>query len=284
MQKGQVLAVVLLILGLVATVGLSLASRSVTEVRVSTTQEESARALEAAEIGLERYLGELIEPTPGVKTDLPDIDAGYYIPSVGTIGKESFYKVPFPLVEGDVATVDTPTCTGGLGNTCPKIDICWAKDDPPAERKIEISFFYVMGDGPNAGRVGIRRIGFDPENVLPGFTDDSIVEGATCDTTDTTYDYGVTLKLNSDNKGVDLNLGTNSLLFIRVRMLGNGSIAEPVALAFGVGNAIFPQQGGEVIAVGEAGESVQKVKAKVLLWDLPPMFDGPIFAGGNLIK
>ena len=52
MKSGQALIVVLLILGVVTTVALSIASRSVSEVAVSTTQQESAQALAAAEAGV----------------------------------------------------------------------------------------------------------------------------------------------------------------------------------------------------------------------------------------
>jgi type II secretory pathway pseudopilin PulG len=282
MQKGQVLAVVLLILGVVATVALSVASRSVTEVRVSTTQDESSRALEAAEIGLEKYLGNLSPPAPGDKVIVPDINAGYYIPSINTGGAERFYTVPYSLVEGDIATVDLPWCQDGA---CTMLRVCWG-DGTPISEKVEVSFFYVMGDAANQGRVAVRRAGFDPAGTYPGFVTGSsrIHTNRTC-STDKTYNYETQIMLNDDALGVALGLGpwpANRLLFVRIRMLGNGQTAK--GLAVELINKNIPTQGGEVVAIGEAGETIQKVRATVQQWDLPPMFDSALFSGTNLEK
>jgi type II secretory pathway pseudopilin PulG len=289
MLRGQALVVVLLILGVIATVGLSVASRSVTEVRVSTTQEESARALEAAEVGLEKYLGGLPTPAPGTKVAVPNINAGYYIPSETTLGDSNSYKVPYPLIEGDVATIDMPGCQAS--GECTHLKVCWGSDNPAQNRKIEVAYYYVLGGGGagNQGRVAVRRIGFDPAGDWSGFvTGNSIKTDKKC-ATDTTFNYEVEMKL-SDEKDVqpenlDLALGPfpggNKLLFVRIRMLGNGATAESLALQI-TGSANIPRQGGEVVAVGEAGESVQKIRAKVFLWDLPSMFDSAVFSGTSL--
>ncbi len=280
MQKGQVLAVVLLILGVVATVALSVASRSVTEIRVSTTQDESSRALEAAEIGLERYIGDLSIPAPGHKVDVPDINAGYYIPSVDTGGGEKFYKVPYKLVAGDVATIDMPGCTGPA---CSQLDVCWGDVASAQDPKIEVSFFYVMQDGANLGRMAVRRIGFDHAGLYSGFLSGGINHTDDCNTGED-LKYRTRIGLMNDNPGnVDLGLGVNKLLFVRIRMLGNGSTPEPISVLI-TGGSNIPTQGGEIVAVGESGESVQKVRANVQLWDLPPMFDSAMFSGTSLTK
>ena len=87
MRTGQVLIVTILILGVIATVGLSIATRSTTELAVSTTVDESSRALEAAEVGLERYLGGVPHPTSrpewggGGSGNVPDTQATYVGPT-----------------------------------------------------------------------------------------------------------------------------------------------------------------------------------------------------------
>jgi type II secretory pathway pseudopilin PulG len=285
MQKGQALVVVLLILGVIATVGLSVASRSVTEVRVSTTQEESARALEAAEIGLEKYLGGVSLPAPGTKVNVPDINAGYYIPSVDDIGgSNNFYKVPYELVAGDIATVDMPACSPVDGQNCTHLKVCWGES--ATSPKIEISFYYLLRDAANQGRVAVRRIGFDPNSTspYPGFVFGNSHVHANYNCGSGAMKWGTQISLSGDAFGdIDLNLAVNKLLLVRVRMLGNGSDSEPVSMQI-AGNGIFPLQGGEVTAIGEAGESIQKVKATVVLWDLPPMFDSAVFSGKSIIS
>src|SRR3972149_4690052 len=55
-QKGQVLLIVVLVMIVALTVGLSLISRSVTNLRTSTEEAESQKALAAAEAGIEQAL------------------------------------------------------------------------------------------------------------------------------------------------------------------------------------------------------------------------------------
>lgn len=55
-QKGQILLVVILIIIISSTIGLSVASRSITSLRTSTEEAESQKALSAAEAGIERAI------------------------------------------------------------------------------------------------------------------------------------------------------------------------------------------------------------------------------------
>lgn len=55
-QNGQVLLIVILVIIVASTVGLSLASRSIINLRTSTEEAESQKALAAAEAGIERAI------------------------------------------------------------------------------------------------------------------------------------------------------------------------------------------------------------------------------------
>ena len=55
-QKGQILLIVVITMIVALTVGLSIASRTVTELRLSRQNEESQRAFNAAEAGIDRVL------------------------------------------------------------------------------------------------------------------------------------------------------------------------------------------------------------------------------------
>ena len=55
-QKGQILLIVVITMIVALTVGLTVASRTVTELRLSRQNEESQRAFNAAEAGIERVL------------------------------------------------------------------------------------------------------------------------------------------------------------------------------------------------------------------------------------
>jgi len=57
-QRGQVGLVVLLVTVVLLTVGVSVASRSVTELQLSRQEQESTRALNLAESGIENLLAQ----------------------------------------------------------------------------------------------------------------------------------------------------------------------------------------------------------------------------------
>ena len=65
-QHGQALLIVLLTLAVTLTVVLSVVSRSVTDITVSTYEEDALRAFSAAEAGIEEALlkGSIEDPVP----------------------------------------------------------------------------------------------------------------------------------------------------------------------------------------------------------------------------
>src|SRR3990167_1792944 len=73
-QSGQILIIFLLILVIGLAIILSIASRAITDLRVSTTSEESSRAYFAAEAGVEEALKRI--STEGVAVTGGSIDLG----------------------------------------------------------------------------------------------------------------------------------------------------------------------------------------------------------------
>lgn len=55
-ERGQILLITVLVMIIALTVGLSVASRSITSLRISTEEENSVRAFSAAEAGIEQVL------------------------------------------------------------------------------------------------------------------------------------------------------------------------------------------------------------------------------------
>ncbi len=64
-QQGQVLLIVILVMVVALTIGLSVASRSIVSLRTSTEQAESQKALAAAEAGIEQAIKANSAPVPG---------------------------------------------------------------------------------------------------------------------------------------------------------------------------------------------------------------------------
>ncbi len=283
----------MLVLAIGVTVALAISSRSATEISISTTQDESSRALEAAQAGLERYLGGVPHPTSvpaGGGGDLPGMNASYFVPNATTLGGSTSYQVPYLLVAGDVATIDMPSGSTSYSG----VRVCWGSGG--IQPKLDVAIFYcqrtVAGevcDMPNVtGQYFTRRKGYDPDSsgaTYPNFTN---VSGPNNCGTGTTYNYSVGINFNNDN-GQNIQLPAlgasgNRIFFLRVRMLGNGSNLQPLAAQLMGAGVTFPTQAGIVESVGTSGDTVQKIRATVTVWDLPPIFDGAVFSGADIVK
>jgi len=80
-EAGQILLVVVLVVIVVTTIGLSLASRSITSLRTSTEEAESQKALAAAEAGVERLL-EKSAPTANGTTITGTLPTANYLATI----------------------------------------------------------------------------------------------------------------------------------------------------------------------------------------------------------
>jgi len=93
-EAGQILLIVILVIIVVSTVGLSLASRSITSLRTSTEEAESQKALAAAEAGIERTI-QSNNPTENASSKTPILDSegktnSYYQTKVTSVNGASF--------------------------------------------------------------------------------------------------------------------------------------------------------------------------------------------------
>jgi hypothetical protein len=280
MRKGQVLVVVLLVLAVVVTVALSIASRSAVDLGVTTTQDESARALEAAEVGLERYLGEVPFPTivenVGGGGSVAEMNADYFVPDAVQLGGSRYFQIN-EIGDGEVRTVELPGGPMAFSN----MRLCWGRIDAATDPRIEVTVYYQYGSDVYA-----KGKAYDPRTpARDGFVGASSAANA-CGT-GTSYPYNVYLSSFNNDTGPRLAIPLSDVttLFVRIRMISGGNGPQPLAVQLGGGNgANFPFQGGVVESVGRSGESVQKVKATVYQYDLPSVFDNALFSGGGIVK
>ena len=164
-QSGQALLVVLLALAVILTVVLSIASRSVTELTITKQEEDSARALSAAEAGVEKTL---ITGT-GSGGPLPLSNNATYSTSVvlrtaasGEFvypeGKKSGEGVTFWLVSHDVD--GSLTCAGGSCFQGDEMQFCWGDSTAPASA-LEVTYYYdslVGWAGGDFSNVKVKRL------------------------------------------------------------------------------------------------------------------------------
>lgn len=114
-QSGQILVIFLLVLVVGLALVLSIASRTVTDVRQSTTSDESNRAYFAAESGVQNALKKITE-TPGFSTDVTpgaaDVNfngvnsssAGVTVTSI-SVSSSQIFEYPAPVAKDDVSQV-----------------------------------------------------------------------------------------------------------------------------------------------------------------------------------
>ncbi len=289
------MVIVLFVVAIGITVALAISSRSATEVTLSTTQDESSRALEAAQAGLERYLGGVPFPNdvPGVGggDTITETNASYFVPTAGALGEgQQSYRLPYLLIAGDTATIDMP----GVGENYSGVRVCWGNTGQP---KIEVAFYYCQRTSaqscnpPITGQYLVKRKGYDPaaSAAYTGFLD---VNGTSACGTGVSFNHTVAIGFGNDSgNNIDLpslsnnNSGRNRVFFMRIKMLGNGSVPQPLAIQLtGAGGTGLPRQAGIVESTGTSGESVQKIRATVTNLDLPPMFDSAVFSGTSIVK
>src|SRR3990167_4918743 len=114
MKSGQILILVLLIVVVSLAVGLSVASRNLTNLKISTQAEESQRAFSAAEGGVEDALSRLdsIKTQPDITTGhTENVTVGDISATVKVTGR-NVYETTVPL--GEVAQVNVDGYTGAV--------------------------------------------------------------------------------------------------------------------------------------------------------------------------
>src|SRR3990167_817407 len=133
--RGQVLILFLLVLVLGLAIVVSVASRTVTDIRITTTSDESNRAYFAAEAGIEEALKQLqLSGTipPSVSLDFTNLNN-----TTATITSSSSpvteYAFPSVVAKDDVVQF---LLSGWTGST---INIWWQQD-----ASVEVSLVYQM--------------------------------------------------------------------------------------------------------------------------------------------
>lgn len=281
MKKGQALVAVLMALAILVTVGLSIASRSVTEVGVTTSQEESAKALEAAEAGLEKAVGGTITGGSG---SLSGSGAVYVVTPVPTLAAFKDYIIPYSIEEGETASVDMKGY--GKPNTSKRnIRFCWGvKSSNPPLALEAVLYYYHTNNQLSLG----RRI-YNPGGLVPGLTS-SIPDTFDHQLNKCPANFRYTVEEEYSEflrppfpSASDVSLADlDKLSFFRIRLYGSmPNKAEQVAIST---QGKFISQGSEFVSVGSAGSATQKISGLNINYDVPSVFDAAVFSGTSLDK
>ncbi len=256
-EKGQIALIVILVMVVIGTIALSVASRSVTDVDISRQEEEKIRAFSAAEAGIEDLLaqglgnvalsGENIEIGSGIDA----LEYDYEITPFGAGG--SGYELGGPLKNGETTEIKLEGGTNLIS-----LELYWdiGEDPKPA---LEVSVF----NSDNS----ISRYAFKARDDTTS-NDFEEAEAAS--------DFGERDYRSSKS----ISLGPNAL-FVRVKALYNQTYlgVKPTGqLPVQAYKARVNAREGEAAA---ALEVVQAVESQI---PVAPVFDYVLWSGEEIVK
>jgi hypothetical protein len=258
-EAGQVLIIVILAVVVLLTVGMSLASRTIVNLRTTTEDVESQKALEAAQAGVERVIQNNTAATSGTingaKYDVTSSAIGgtsFLLNGGNSILKNEGVDVWFKSHDSSGKPVMTDNYV--LSNSS---YIYWNMSPVsacPGPAAIEVIIVTSTSSG-GGGQLKTYRRAYDPCNRSNGFT--TGVSG--------TYNFsGETF--NARTIAGSLTNGISGEYYIFMRII---PIYQDTVIGFYNGANTLPPQGAEIDATGESGnnsdpnasKTVRKIKA-----------------------
>lgn len=291
-QKGQALVLVLLSLAVVLTLVLFILSRSITDIAVSSKNEEAVRAFSAAEAGIEKAL------VIGAGTDSTVIGNATYKSSVSSYAEGTRdFVYPIEMSSGDVVTtwfvnhddMGAPICDAEhpcfTGN---KFKVCWGKPGTlsavASTPAVEIIVFYETTPG-NIATTRIARSAFDPFAGRTPANSFSAIDAGTCIIGGVAHQFQKTIQFSDLGIPAGSYNASGGLQFAKIRMFYNTNTTQNIATTVNfAGNSTLPSQGQSIAATGTAGESNRKIDVFQGWPEAQSVFDGAVYSSTGLTK
>lgn len=263
-EEGQTVLIILLIMAVVLTLGLSAISSSISDIKISQQTEESSRAFYVAESALEQRLYTSVALPTGTISGI-----GYKVTQTSQVQGGASFLFPFKIDAGDPQTIwlvaydeasstfDTSHLYGG------DIKICWGNIDTSENPALMISLVYKDGSDYK-----IKRYNFDPSS-RGSFT--SVVAGS----------YAVSGEnLKFCSSAITVSEGA----FLKLTLLYN-SASQSLGI-IKISGSDIPSQGNCFESTAMVPESgiTRKIKQCKLWANLPGIFSWGLFSGGSLEK
>ena len=266
-QKGQAVLIVLLSLSVVLVIVLFILSRSITDISLSTKEEDSSRAFSAAEAGVERAL--VIGNSSG-SLELATFDANVASFAQGS----SVVRYPISLKSGENATFwfNRAGETAYSGN---KAMFCWGDKNTTIDNQtpaIEISVYYLQ-----AGVYKIARVSLDPNSSRIASNNFTLASSGTCTIDGEQFQFYST---------IDLPI-PGTLQYATAKILYNSIVAHKIGIDVSVSTTAsktLPSQGAKVESDGSYGDANRSIEVYQLHPETPPIFANAIYSSSGIVK
>lgn len=292
-QRGQALVVIVLIMAVVLTIALSVVSRTVSDINISTKEDDSSRAFSAAEAGVEQALlkdtpqtfAAEVGSTGSFNATISQLTSGgtaFAVPILLSSGETA----PVWLVEHDDATAELTCSASKPCFTGDELKVCWGAPGTPSDISttpaLEVSVVYTESD-TDFSTTKIGRAAYDPHptranNFMKGADSGETIDG-------TAYQFCRTVNLADIDVTIRPTVSSRrGPQYARLRMLYNTTQSQPVGVVVaGAGN--LPLQGQKIVSTGTSGDAQRSLEVYELFSDLPPIFDYTLFSGaGGIVK
>lgn len=251
-EAGQILLVVVLVVIVVTTVGLSLASRSITSLRTSTEEAESQKALAAAEAGVERLLENSAPTTEGtIGGTLANANYSAYVHQLSattflmnggnSVPKDEGADLWFTVYSSDKDW--TKRYISPLGGWNGTLHVYWGTDSSNPCNNPALEIIIVTG---TAGNPVSKRYTYDPcllRRSENNFDAPSLSGGKQIE--------GTTLLYDSDSDPINVSGG----LIARVIPLYGST-----TVGIDGGGTALPLQGSVISSTGTSGQTSRKIR------------------------
>lgn len=278
LNKGQAVLAILLVMTVILVIGLSVASRSVTDIKISQQSQESARALWVAQGGLEQAMKGNV--SIGVGSSEQQLNGVKYFVTKTDIGGSQ------EIVLGP-ASADNPVTLWLIGHDSSgqfsavgkysgsNLRFFWGENTGPVSQTspaLEVTLIYKNN---TSGVYYSERYVYDVPGVSRTQPTNFAVASTTCPAVSgKTFDFCtpvITLPSSA----------TNTLYLVRLKLLFNTGSAQPIGV---LGDQALPSQGScfeSTATIEESGVS-RKLRQCQSFKTTPSIFDYVLFSGGNI--
>lgn len=284
--SGQILVLVLLVVLVALTIGLSIASRTLSTLRNTAELDQSNRAFSAAEAGIERTLA-LLKADPNLDCEVTDctgnisgIDAKVTVADAGgttdafglsTLEKDDVLQVNLDTYSGSSLDLYWGNQGDNAGSTCPNASAVVVS----VVYKNTATNAYGLGKGAYDACLDAARSGNNFERPSATFEVDPLnvldLQGG-----ETRGNYGYKVSLNLAPGGPYVGAGSLPVM-ARVRLMYVGD--KPIA--FDPNGNLLPVQGQQIVSTAVVGGKQRTVKVLKTTSSLPAIFDYALFNGST---